>query len=88
MVTFEVRFVAYGLDAYLFHMRFGYSGRTLLLVACNSAVEAPKILALAQGDGILGTRDATLAVLCKSFRRERYSPHNLVVVVESLHFGT
>jgi len=67
-------------------MRFGYSGRTLLLVACNAVLE---ILALApaQVDGILGTRDATLAVPCKIFHHEHYPAHNLAVVVESLHVG-
>jgi hypothetical protein len=86
VVAFVVKLDASGFDAYSFQMGFGYSGHTLLLVACNSV---PNILALApaQGDGILGIRDATLAVLCKIFRHAHYSANNLAGVVENRHAG-
>jgi len=81
-----VKLDASGFDAYSYQMGLGYSGHTLLLVACNSV---PNILAFApaQGDGILGTRDATLAVLCNIFRHEHYSANNLAGVVENRHVG-
>lgn len=85
MVAFVVKLDASGFDAYSFQMGFGYSGHTLLL-ACNSA---PNTLALApaQGDDTLGTRDATLAVLCRIFRHEHYSENKLAGVVENRHVG-